>query len=37
MDLKPQDCIVFDDAHEMTIPFKYNCKKEKRGKERRDS
>jgi hypothetical protein len=35
MNLKPQDCIVFDGAQDMMIPFKYNRKKRKRRKRER--
>jgi hypothetical protein len=34
MNLKPQDCIVFDGAQDMMIPFKYNRKKEKKKEKR---
>jgi hypothetical protein len=34
MNLKPQDCIVFDGAQDMMIPFKYNYKKEKKKEKR---
>jgi hypothetical protein len=34
MNLKPQDCIVFDGAQDMMIPFKYNRQKEKKKEKR---
>jgi hypothetical protein len=34
MNLKPQDCIAFDGAQDMMIPFKYNRKKEKKKEKR---